>query len=579
MHELIHDIALCIIAAWALGVLAQFLHQPVILAYLVGGFAIGPAGFGLVEGQESVSIISELGLIFLLFMIGLEIDLKKIISAGTSILVTAASQILGGAAVGVLFFYLIGFPITAERWDALYLGIAAALSSTVIIVKMLYDKRELDTLPGRVTLGILVLQDLFVIIFLAIQPSLGELGAGSFVLSFLRVAVLVASSLAISRFVLPPLFRSVARLPELVLVGALAWCFLVGELAARMELSREMGALIAGVSISTYPYALDVTAKVTSLRDFFVTLFFVGLGMSIPVPSGALITGALLFAIFTVISRFITTFAPLYFLDQGLRASLLPAINLSQISEFSLVVMALGLEEHHIAPETKGLVSFAFVLLAALSTFGITKSDELTRVLISTLKRAGLRDLDTFGPTKKTGELDAAGHKGGGARILLIGFFRTASSLLEELRQKREDLLGDIAVVDFNPLVHATLRRRGIKVIYGDISHPETLVHAGVTSAQILICTVPDALLKGTTNARLVRHLRELNPEAKIIAVADVLADVSPLYRAGANYVSVSRLEEAKSLCEVLEAIESKLLDEIRSKLDARLDGREEVLP
>jgi Kef-type K+ transport system membrane component KefB len=579
MHELIHDIALCIIAAWALGVLAQFLHQPVILAYLVGGFAIGPAGFGLVEGQESVSIISELGLIFLLFMIGLEIDLKKIISAGTSILVTAASQILGGAAVGVLFFYLIGFPITAERWDALYLGIAAALSSTVIIVKMLYDKRELDTLPGRVTLGILVLQDLFVIIFLAIQPSLGELGAGSFVLSFLRVAVLVASSLAISRFVLPPLFRSVARLPELVLVGALAWCFLVGELAARMELSREMGALIAGVSISTYPYALDVTAKVTSLRDFFVTLFFVGLGMSIPVPSGALITGALLFAIFTVISRFITTFAPLYFLDQGLRASLLPAINLSQISEFSLVVMALGLEEHHIAPETKGLVSFAFVLLAALSTFGITKSDELTRVLISTLKRAGLRDLDTFGPTKKTGELDAAGHKGGGARILLIGFFRTASSLLEELRQKREDLLGDIAVVDFNPLVHATLRRRGIKVIYGDISHPETLVYAGVTSAQILICTVPDALLKGTTNARLVRHLRELNPEAKIIAVADVLADVSPLYLAGANYVSVSRLEEAKSLCEVLEAIESKLLDEIRSKLDARLDGREEVLP
>lgn len=579
MHELIHDIALCIIAAWALGVLAQFLHQPVILAYLVGGFAIGPAGFGLVEGQESVSIISELGLIFLLFMIGLEIDLKKIISAGTSILVTAASQILGGAAVGVLFFYLIGFPITAERWDALYLGIAAALSSTVIIVKMLYDKRELDTLPGRVTLGILVLQDLFVIIFLAIQPSLGELGAGSFVLSLLRVAVLVASSLAISRFVLPPLFRSVARLPELVLVGALAWCFLVGELAARMELSREMGALIAGVSISTYPYALDVTAKVTSLRDFFVTLFFVGLGMSIPVPSGALITGALLFAIFTVISRFITTFAPLYFLDQGLRASLLPAINLSQISEFSLVVMALGLEEHHIAPETKGLVSFAFVLLAALSTFGITKSDELTRVLISTLKRAGLRDLDTFGPTKKTGELDAAGHKGGGARILLIGFFRTASSLLEELRQKREDLLGDIAVVDFNPLVHATLRRRGIKVIYGDISHPETLVYAGVTSAQILICTVPDALLKGTTNARLVRHLRELNPEAKIIAVADVLADVSPLYLAGANYVSVSRLEEAKSLCEVLEAIECKLLDEIRSKLDARLDGREEVLP
>jgi Kef-type K+ transport system membrane component KefB len=579
MHELIHDIAVCIIAAWALGVLAQFLHQPVILAYLVGGFAIGPAGFGLVQGQESISIISELGLIFLLFMIGLEIDLKKIISAGTSILFTATSQILGGTLVGVAFFYLIGFPITAGRWDALYLGIAAALSSTVIIVKMLYDKRELDTLPGRITLGILVLQDLFVIVFLAIQPSLDNLEPRAFILSLVRVVVLVASSLAISRFVLPALFRSVARLPELVLVGALAWCFLVGELAARMELSREMGALIAGVSISTFPYALDVTAKVTSLRDFFVTLFFVGLGMTIPVPSGTLITGALSFALFTVVSRFITTITPLYFLDQGLRASLLPAINLSQISEFSLVVMALGLQEDHIAPETKGLVSFAFVLLAALSTFGITKSDGLTRALIPTLKRAGLRDLDTSGPMKKTDAADAAGHKGGGTRILLIGFFRTASSLLEELRQKREDLLEQIAVVDFNPFVHATLRRRGIKVIYGDVSHPETLVHAGVTSAQILICTVPDSLLKGTTNARLVRHLRELNPGAKIIAVAEVLADVSPLYRAGADYVSVGRLEEAKSLCEVVDAIESKLLDEIRSKLDARLDGREEVLP
>ncbi len=579
MHELIHDIALCIIAAWALGVLAQFFRQPVILAYLVGGFAIGPAGFGLVGAQESVTVISELGLIFLLFMIGLEIDLKKVISAGTPILVTAASQILGGAMVGITFFYLIGYPITGGRWDALYLGIAAALSSTVIIVKMLYDKRELDTLPGRVTLGVLVLQDLFVIFFLAIQPSLDDLHAGSLVMSLLQVAALVASSLMISRFLLPPLFRSVARLPELVLVGALAWCFLVGELASRMSLSREMGALIAGVSISTFPYALDVTAKVTSLRDFFVTLFFVGLGMTVPVPSVTLIGGALVFAIFTVVSRFITTFSPLYLLKQGLRASLLPAINLSQISEFSLVVMALGLEENHIAPESKGLVSFAFVLLAALSTLGITRSDELIRGIIPGLKRLGLRDLDAVSPASKLHEsASLAGHSPT-ARILLIGFFRTASSLLEELRRSRPDLLVEIAVVDFNPYVHMTLRRRGIKVIYGDISNPETLLHAGVNSAQILICTVPDALLKGTTNAKLVRHLREINPEAKIIAVADVLADVNSLYGAGADYVSVNRLEEAESLCEVLNAIESKLLEQIRSKLDARLEGRQEVLP
>ncbi len=574
MHQLLHDIALCIIAAWALGVLAQFLRQPVILAYLVGGFALGPAGFGLVHGQESISTISELGLIFLLFMIGLEIDLKKIISAGSAILVTAASQILAGCGLGVAFFWAMGFPLTAGHWDALYLGIAAALSSTVIIVKLLYDKRELDTLPGRVTLGLLVLQDLFVILFLAIQPSLDNLQASALLLSAGKVVLLVATALAISRFALPPLFRSVARLPELVLVGALAWCFLVGELAARLQLSREMGALIAGVSLSTFPYALDVTAKVTSLRDFFVTLFFVGLGMSIPSPDRGLILWALIFAAFVVVSRIGLTFLPLYALKNGLRASLLPAINLSQISEFSLVVLALGLEKNHVTDASKGMVSFAFVLLAALSTFAMMKSDRLTRALIPWLKRAGLRDLDSTSVPAAAG-----GAHGHAARILIIGFFRTASSLLEELRLQNQTLLDDVAVVDFNPRVHEALRARGVKVIYGDISQPETLLHAGVGSAEILVCTIPDTLLKGTTNLKLVRHLRELNASAKIVVVAEVLADVSALYAAGADYVSVARLDEAANLSEVLHAANCHLLEEKRRCLDERLADRREVLP
>ena len=572
MHQLLQDIALCIIAAWVLGVLAQYLRQPVILAYLIGGFALGPAGFKWVHDQESIETISELGLLFLLFMIGLEIDLKKIISAGSTILVSAASQIVAGCLIGVGFFWSLGFPLTAGKWDALYLGIAAALSSTVIIVKLLYDKRELDTLTGRVTLGILVLQDLFVILFLAVQPSLNNLQIGSLALSFARVGVLVATSLVVSRFVLPPLFRSVARLPELVLVGAIAWCFMVAEFAAQLQLSREMGALIAGVSLSTFPYALDVTAKVTSLRDFFVTLFFVGLGMTIPLPSGTLILWALVLAAFVIVSRLILTFTPLYFLKQGLRASLLPAINISQISEFSLVVMALGLEEHHITDQSKGLVSFAFVLLATLSTFAIMKSDRLIRFSIPVLKRFGFRDLDA---EQKVGE-ESSHH---GARILLVGFFRTASSLLEELRRNNQPLLEQVAVVDFNPQVHATLRARGIKVIYGDISQPETLLHAGVGKAEILVCTIPDSLLKGTTNAKLVRHLRELNASATIIAVADVLADVNELYRSGADYVSVARLDEARDLSEVLEAAECRLLGEKRALVDGRLADRREVLP
>ena len=282
MHELIGDITLCILFAWVLGFLAHFSRQPLILAYLIAGFFIGPFGMGWVKSQELISIISELGLIFMLFMIGLEIDLKKIVRAGQVILFAAGGQLVGGCLLGILFFVGIGLSMGGGRFDALYLCVACALLSTVIIVKVLYEKRELDTLPGRITLGVLVLQDIFAILFLAVQPSLDNLQVSVILLSIGRVGVLVATALVLSRYVLPRLFHQIARRPELILLGALAWCFLIGEIAERLHLSREMGSLVAGVSLSTFPYALDVTAKVTTLRDFFITLFFVALGMTIP---------------------------------------------------------------------------------------------------------------------------------------------------------------------------------------------------------------------------------------------------------------------------------------------------------
>ena len=187
MHELIGDITLCILFAWVLGLLAHFSRQPLILAYLIAGFFIGPFGMGWVKSQELISVISELGLIFMLFMIGLEIDLKKIIRAGRVILFAAGGQLVGGCLLGILFFVGIGLSIGGGRFDALYLCIACALSSTVIIVKVLYEKRELDTLPGRITLGVLVLQDIFAILFLAVQPSLANLQIGVVLLSIGRV--------------------------------------------------------------------------------------------------------------------------------------------------------------------------------------------------------------------------------------------------------------------------------------------------------------------------------------------------------------------------------------------------------
>ena len=438
---------------------------------------------------------------------------------------------------------------------------------------MLYEKRELDTLPGRITLGVLVLQDIFAILFLAVQPSLNDLHFDVAITSVIRVGALLAAALLISRYTLPHLFHLIARLPELVLVGALAWCFAVAEFAEFLGLSREMGALVAGVSLSTFPYALDVTAKVTTLRDFFITLFFVALGMTIPLPTGSVIGLALVIVAFTLISRFLTLFPPLYVMKQGLRASLLPAINLAQISEFSLVVIQVGVQSNQVKPETASAASAAFVVLAVISTFLMMRSDAIVRGAIPWLKPLGLRDLDH----KPDTEADSKERRQ--RRILLLGFYRAASSFLTELERRHAVLLEQVFVVDFNPVVYHTLQARGVNIHYGDLSHAETLAHAGIAEAEIVISSVPDSLLKGTSNEKIVRYVRAVNASAKIIATADVLTQVESLYAAGADYVTIARLVEADELIEVVTAAEAGLLDDMRAKLDARLRARQEVLP
>lgn len=581
MHELIRDIAVCTVAAWLLALVGHWFRQPALLAYLFAGFILGTSGskltgMHLVHSLEAVEAVSELGLIFLLFMIGLEIDLKKIASAGKSITVTALVQIGGGIIIGIGFFALCGFPLSAGRWDALYLGMAGALSSTVIIVKVLYDKHELDTLTGRITLGVLVLQDLAAILFLAVQPNLDNLNIMVLLASLGRAALLVCATLIVSRFVLPPLFKRVARVPELLQVGAIAWCLFIGEFGEFLHLSREMGALVAGVALSTYPYAVDVTAKVTSLRDFFITLFFVGLGMRIPMPTWTLVGWAVVFAVFVMLSRFLTVFSPLFLMKQGMRTGIVPAINLSQVSEFSLVVLALGVSANHLSrPETSGMVALAFVALATLSTMMMGQSDGITRRLIPILKKRGLKDLD-----HSKDDVHATGTDGHGkaGRIVFLGFFRTASSLLEEMQRHAPDLIGEVSVVDFSPVARSGLLKRDVHVIYGDIAQRDTLVHAGVDKAEVIVSSVPNSLLKGTDSVRLVRMLRGISPTAKIIATADVLSEVPKLIEAGANYVSIGRLYEADDLLAAVRAATEGLLDAKREEVLKRLTDRSEVL-
>jgi len=374
-HEgdnLVTAIGISILAATIMAFVAHYTKQPLLLAYIAAGVIIGPKiGFGLVSSEENIAIISEIGLILLLFMIGLAIDMKKLKESGKTLITSGFFQFLICILLGLAFFFLMGFGLGGGKYDLLYLAVCCSLSSTAIVVKLLYGKFELDTLPGRITLGVLVFQDIWAIVVLGIQPNLADPAISEILLSFGKGGVLVVSSLLLSKYLLPRLFKSIAKIPELVLVASLGWCFLICGGASYLGLSTEMGALIAGVAISPFPYNLDVIAKVINIRDFFVTLFFVALGMQVPNPMGdpQILVIAAIAAIFLIGSRFLSIFPILYLQRQGHRMSLLPAINLANMGEFSLVIAAIGLSAGHIDARILSIIIFIFVFTSIIAPY------------------------------------------------------------------------------------------------------------------------------------------------------------------------------------------------------------------
>jgi len=570
--DLLSSVGISISVAAGLAFVGNWLRQPLLLAYLLAGVLIGPQiGFGLISDEASIETVSEIGLILLLFIIGLELDLNKLLAAGKPVLVTGILQFPLCVALGLAFFAPFGFRMSGGDFGLLYLAVCLAISSTMIVVKLLYDKFELDTLPGRITLGVLIFQDIWAIVVLGIQPNLLDPQFGKLLGSLVSGALLVAATLAISKTVLPRLFRSVAKLPELVLIGSLAWCFIVCAAANAAGLSREMGALIAGVAISTFPYNLDVVAKVISIRDFFVTLFFVALGMRIPMPTAELIGMALLASAFLVASRFLVIFPILRALRQGHRASLLPAINLAQMSEFAMVIAAIGLGYQHIDQKTVSLLIFVFAFTSVASTYMIGYSHPLQERLSGWLVRAGVKDLDEGAP--------AAPSQGAVPKdVVLLGFFTEASALVHEYEMAHHPMLARLLVIDFNPDVHAELKRRGIACKYGDVASMQTLHHAEVHDAKLVVSTIPDTILKGTSNLRLLQQARRLCPHASVVVTANRAAAALELYDAGADFVLVPRMQSAAQMAKILEEGLAEGFERLREEQIAHIRQRDEVL-
>jgi Kef-type K+ transport system membrane component KefB/voltage-gated potassium channel Kch len=578
--QLLNNIALCVIVAAVLAFVANKFKQPALLAYLLAGVLIGPEiGFKLITDPEVIEAISEIGLVLLLFIIGLEMDLKKLRASGKPVIATGVTQFLICVALGIPFFLLLGFRAGnanafGGEFGLLYLSVAAAISSTMIVVKLLYDKYELDTLPGRITLGILVFQDIWAIIALALQPNLRNPRFAPLAASFGKGVLLVAVTLPLSRYVLPRLFRSVAKIPELVLIMALAWCFLVCAAASYSGLSKEMGALIAGVALSTFPYSLDVIAKVISIRDFFVTLFFVALGMKIPMPTPVILGLAALTSVFLIASRFLSIFPVLYLMRYGHRVSLIPAINLSQISEFSLVIASLGLALGHINSQAVSLIIFVFVITSTTSAYMISYNHQLAAGLSRVLSALRIRDL---------GQNIAEALTGSPKRVVFLGFFRDASAIVHEFElsgseKQRHPLLDEMLVIDFNPVVYSELKRRGIECVYGDVAHMDTLHHARIHDAEIVISTIPDHILKGTDNERLLKKISQLSPDAHIIVTADSPRAAIDLYDRGADFVFIPRIHSSSEVARVIENGLNDGFEKLRDEQLAHLRTRDEVL-
>ena len=576
---LLSSIGICTGAAALIAAVTWRFKQPLIIAYLATGVIIGPIGLKFVTDQGSISTVAEIGLILLLFVIGLEIDIRKMASGGAAVLLTGALQVPICIALGLGFFWVLGVRNAPGNSALLYLAACMSLSSTLVVVKILNDKFELDTLPGRITLGVLVIQDLWAVGMLAVQPNILNPNLVPLLGSLWRGAVLVIAGFGLAKYGLPYLFRMVAKAPELVLVSALGWCFFLAGAASLIGLSREMGALIAGVSLSAFPYNVDVIAKAVSIRDFFVTLFFVALGMQITVPSLHVLELSLAASVFVIVSRVVVV-PILYALRLGLRTSIVPAINLAQVSEFSIVIASLGVAmrpQPQISQDVLTIVIITFAVTSVISTYMINFSHPIQRMLASAFKAVGLKDLDAAALAGQAAE--ETPHQ----PVIFLGFFRDTSSILYEFEhegsaEESRAFIEKILVIDFNPTVMRELRRKNIKCVYGDIAHADTLRHAGVEHAQLVVSSITDDVLRGTSNLRLMNAVHTHAPNARVVLTTEHIPQALQFYEEGADFVFIPRLYSAAACARILRKGLAGGFEEVRSQAIQHLSQRQEVL-
>jgi Kef-type K+ transport system membrane component KefB/Trk K+ transport system NAD-binding subunit len=477
------EIAVILALAAAFGALGQKLRQPLIIMFLATGIAAGPAGLGVIESHRQIELLAQIGIALLLFIVGLRLDLDLIRTTGPVALATGLGQIVFTSAIGFLLALGCGLAVV----PAAYVAVALTFSSTIIIVKLLSDKKEIDSLHGRIAVGFLIVQDIAAILALvglttfgAPLEQEGSALAASAAIAAKGVGLLAAVALCM-RFLLPPLFRRLADSSELLNVFAIAWAVLLGAASDALGFSQEVGAFLAGVSLASTPYRDAIGARLTGLRDFLLLFFFIDLGARLDWSTvGAELGRSLLFSLFVLIGNPLIVLAIMGVMGYRRRTGFMAGLTVAQISEFSLIVAALGLSLGHIDPETMGLITLVGVATIFASTYMILYSEPLYR-----LCSGPLRVFEKRHPYREA----AAGEGPVSAPVvdvILVGLGNYGSGVAEHLLERGRRLVA----VDFDPRVLERWRARGVPVLYGDMGDPELHEQLPLDKAKWVVSTV-----------------------------------------------------------------------------------------
>jgi len=515
--EIFVELSAIIVIAMLVSLLMRVLKQPLIVGYIFTGVLVGPYFMNLIQNGDVIELFSKIGITILLFIVGLNLSPNVIREVGKVSLLTGIGQVLFTSIIG----FFIASALGIDRIAAIYVAIALTFSSTIIILKLLSDKGDLNKLYGKIAIGFLLVQDIVATLILLFASSFAG-GEGNLLsialMTIVKGSALVFGMILISQYILPRISKFIAASQELLFLFSLSWGLGIATLFSMLGFSVEIGALVAGVSLSMTPYAIEVASRMRPLRDFFILLFFILLGSQMVLDNVvALIIPAVVLSVFVLVGNPIIVVILMNVLGYSKRTSYQAGLTVAQISEFSLILAALGFEFGHLSKEVLSLITFVGLITIAGSTYLILYSDEIYPWVEKIL---------TMLEIKKNG---SDRNRNNNYNSILFGYQRVGQEFIEAFR--RLDL--NFIVVDFNPESIKKLEEETIPFKYGDAKDPEFLSELDLKGLRYMVSTIPEF----DTNLMLIRKIRAVNKRIITILISNNREEALALYAEGASYV------------------------------------------